>query len=352
MMARTVFSRRIALLKDELRKRSLDSFLVTKNINVSYLSGFAGHDASIIVTPGESFLITDSRYIEDVRDSIKGFEIRLAKRSLYEGIKEIAAEYSLKRAGFESMDVPYEVANRLKPLLAQCELVPVKDMIEGLRAVKDSGEIESIRKAIALTKDVLARIEPFIKPGVTEESLAKKIEIDFLLAGAKPGFDIIVAAGVNSSKPHAVPTTGKVSKDSIVMIDIGCALKSYNSDMTRIFVTGKMKPRIKKIYDIVRVAQKKAISAIWPGVRITDIDAAARGHIQRSGFGKYFGHALGHGVGLEVHENPTISALSEGVLKPGMVFTVEPAIYIPKFGGIRIEDMVLVTDKGCEILSK
>ena len=351
-MERTPFGRRIVLLKDELRKRSLDSFLVTKDVNVSYLSGFAGDDAIIVVTPGRAFFITDSRYIEEAGDSIKGFEIRLAKRSLYEGIKEIADGCKLKRIGFESMDLPYEVANRLKSLLARSELIPVKDLVEALRAVKDPEEIRLIRGSIALTKKVLVRIKPFIKPGITEESLARKIEIEFLSAGARPSFDIIVAAGANSSKPHAVPTSNKVSKDSIVMIDAGCVFNRYVSDMTRIFFTGKIAPRMKKIYDTVRAAQAMAIEAIKPGVPMADIDTMARSYIKKSGFGKYFGHALGHGVGLEVHEKPAISALSEGILKPGMVFTVEPAIYIPKFGGVRIEDMVLVTDTGCEILSK
>ena len=351
-MARTALSRRIALLKDELRKKRLDSFLVTKDVNVSYLSGFSGHDAIVIVTPARSFFITDSRYIEEAGDSVKGFEIRLARQSLYEGIKDIAAEYKLKRIGFESMDLPYEVANRLKSLVPRSELVPVKDLIEDLRAVKDPEEAKLIRGAIALTKDILERVGPFIKPGVTEEALARKIEIEFLSAGAKSSFDIIVAAGANSSKPHAAPTARKISKDSIVMLDIGCVLNSYNSDMTRMFVTGKIGPRMKKIYDIVRTAQAMAIEAIRPGVPIAKIDAVARQYIHKCGFGKYFGHALGHGVGLEVHEKPMISAVSQGVIKPGMVFTVEPAIYMPKFGGVRIEDMVLVTDKGCEILSK
>jgi Xaa-Pro aminopeptidase len=351
-MSKTVFQKRLALLKVELRKRLLDSFIVTKGVNVSYLSGFAGHDAACVITQGRAFLFADSRYIEEAGDSVKDFDIRLVKRSLYDNIKEIAGEHRLKRVGFESMDLPYEVAGQLRGFVKGSTLVPVRGLVEDLRAVKDSEEIGRIRRSIRLTKDVLGRAIPFIKPGATEESLARKIEIAFLINGARPSFAPIVAADANSSKPHAVPTARKVSKNSVVMIDIGCVLAGYHSDITRMITIGKIRPRMAKIYEIVRSAQAMAIEAISPGARIAGVDAAARLYIRRKGFGKYFGHALGNGVGMEVHESPSVSGTAEGTLKPGMIFTVEPAIYIPKFGGIRVEDMVLVTDKGCEILTK
>ena len=352
MTRTTIFNRRIALLKNELRKRKLDSFLIAKDVNVSYETAFPGHDAVVIVTSDRSYLIADSRYIEDARDSVKGFEIRLVKSSLYESIGDILRERKLARLGFESANLSYEVVTRLKEFTGKAVLVPVKGLIEELRAVKDPQEIELIRESIRLTKDVFDKILPFVEPGASEESLARKIEAAFLLRGAKAGFDPIVAVDENSSKPHAIPTNRKISKDSILMIDIGCTLNGYNSDMTRIIMMGKIKPRIKKIYNIVRTAQVMAIEAIKPGVKTARIDSIARQYIRSKGFGKYFGHALGHGVGMDVHEKPTISGISEGMLQPGMVFTVEPAIYIPKFGGVRIEDMVLVTDKGCEVLSQ
>ena len=351
MMPQTAFNRRSALLKDELRLRSLDSFLVTKDVNVSYLSGFSGHDAVMVVTPRKSFLIADSRYIEDARDSVKGLEVRLVRRSSYESIREIVSDYRLKRIGFESMDLPYEAANRLKRFVSGASLLPVKDLVEETRSVKDADEITSIKRSIRLTKKILEDVLALIRPGMSEESIAKKLEIAFLERGAKPGFELIVAADANSSKPHACPTAKKILKNSFVMIDVGCSFKEYNSDMTRMVLMGRVSERIRKIYEIVRAAQVKAIDMIAPGVEIAKIDAAARECIQDEGFGKYFGHALGHGVGMEVHEKPTVSGVSEGVLKSGMVFTVEPAIYIPKFGGIRLEDMVLVTDKGCEVLT-
>ncbi len=345
------FIRRYALLKDELKKRNLDSFLVTKGVNVSYLSGFRGHDAAILAARGRQYLIADSRYLEEAKDTVKGFEIVLSKRSLYETINEIAREERLKRLGFESMDLPYAVGRGLKTYAGRSELVPVKSLVEGLRTTKDAGEVALIKNSMRLTEKVFGRILQSIRTGVSERALAAEITLNFIRSGARCGFDPIVAIDSNSSKPHSTPGYRRVAKNSYLMIDMGCALDGYNSDLTRIVAKGKLTPRIAKIYDIVRDAQAMAIAAIKPDVKIAKIDSIARTYIKNKGFGEYFGHALGHGVGLEVHERPSVSPLAEGALSPGMVFTIEPAIYIPKVGGIRIEDMVLVTKDGCEVLS-
>ncbi|MDD5437388.1 MAG: Xaa-Pro peptidase family protein [Candidatus Omnitrophica bacterium] len=352
MPKKAEFGKRLALLKGRLREKKLDALLVTRDVNISYLTGFAGHDATLIVTSGKSYFITDSRYIEEAGDSVKGFEVRLARRSLYEIIRDIAAAGKLRRIGFESRDLPYEIAVRLKKVLGKSSFEPAGELIEELRAVKDAGEIALIKDAIRLTHGVLAKAKSFIKPGVSEESLAGKIEIEFLKTGARPSFELIVAADAGSSKPHAIPTARKIKKDSYVMLDIGCMLRGYSSDLTRVFRVGGARPGMEKIWKVVRDAQAKAIELIRPGARIADIDAAARQYIKGKGFGRYFGHALGHGVGMEVHEKPNIAPMSEGRLVSGMIFTVEPAIYIPKTGGIRVEDMVLVTDRGCEVLSQ
>lgn len=338
-------------LKEELKKRGLDGFLVTKGVNVSYLSGFKGHDASILATGGRQYFITDSRYLEEAKDTVKGFEIILSKRSMYETVNEIAGAERLKKLGFESMDLPYEIANRLKNFAAKAALEPVKDMVEEMRVIKAAREAALIKDSMHLTEKVFSRALRSVRTGASEKMIATEIAIDFIRNGAVPGFDIIVAIDSSSSKPHAAPGDRRIAKDSYLMIDMGCALKGYNSDLTRIVVKGRLKPKIKKIYEIVCEAQARAIAAIRPGVEIAKIDSIARTYIKNKGFGEYFGHALGHGVGLEVHEKPTISPLAKGVLRAGMVFTVEPAIYIPKVGGIRVEDMVLVTDNGCEVLS-
>ncbi|MFA5143146.1 MAG: Xaa-Pro peptidase family protein [Candidatus Omnitrophota bacterium] len=348
----TVSGKRLALLKKRLRRDKLDALLVTNDINISYLSGFTGHDATIIVTPDKSFFITDSRYIEDAGDSVTGFDIRLARGSLYKIIEEITAAERLKRIGFESRNLSYEVAVRLKKSLAKSLFLPAQEPVEELRAIKDADEIAVIKRSIRLTHDIFKKAGSFIKPGATEESIAREIEMAILASGARPSFDPIVAADANSSKPHAVPAARRITRNSYVMIDIGCLLKRYASDMTRMVVVGKARPRMDKIWKVVSDAQARAIDLIRPGGDIAKVDAAAREYIKNKGFGKYFGHALGHGVGMEVHEKPNISPMSEGRLQSGMVFTVEPAIYIPRFGGVRVEDMVLVTDKGCKILSR
>ena len=351
-MFKTDYNKRVRLLEGAIRNFKLDSFLVTNETNVSYVSGFRGHDSILLIVPGEKFFITDSRYVEQAREELEGFEVKLVASSTYTTIEELVGKLRLKRVGFESMNLPYEVATRLKDLLGKAELLPAKNIVENVRAIKDRGEVEKIRDSISLTKNVLDKIMSLIRPGLSEQYLSRTVELEFIKQGARPGFEPIVAAGANSSKPHAIPTDAKIADDSFVMIDIGCNLNGYNSDLTRMALLGKAKDKFKKIYNIVRTAKELAIEKIRPGVKISEIDIAARRYIQKNGFGKYFGHSLGHGVGMEVHEQPTISKVSKGILSPGMVFTIEPAIYIPKFGGVRIEDMVLVTDKGSEVLSR
>lgn len=344
--------KRLSALLKELEARKLDSFFVTSDINVFYLSGFAGHDSMLLITRRGSYLITDSRYIEEASRAVKGFEIVLVEKSIYDTVINIAREERLKKIGFEMMDLPYGAAHKLKGLLSPCNLLGVKGLIKTMRSVKDEAEVALVRASVGLLRDTFRKIEPKIKAGASEKSLAREVEISFIRKGGRSGFDPIIASGSNASKPHARPSDDMISADDMVMVDIGCALGGYNSDMTRMFTLGKVNGRLKEIYDIVSDAQAKAIEAVKPGASIASIDNAARSHITRYGYGRNFGHATGHGIGLEVHEDPTISRVCEGSLKSGMIFTVEPAIYLPGVGGVRIEDMVLVTDSGCEILTR
>ncbi len=346
------YKRRLAVLEGEIENRKLDSFLVTNETNVSYLSGFLGHDAVLLVAGKKKFFLTDSRYIEEAEEVVTGFQVHLVKTSTYVALKDLIKKNNLHRVGFESMNLPYEVALRLKGLLGKSELVPVKSLIESQRAVKDACEVKLIRNSIRLTRSVLDVIIKLIKPGMREDFLAREIELEFIKRRALPAFEPIVASGANSSKPHSRPTASAISKNVPVMVDLGCRLEGYSSDLTRMVFLGRVKDKFKKIYKIISVAQKRAIDMVRPGARIADVDLAARGYIRDQGFGRYFGHSLGHGVGMEVHEEPTISRLNESLLQTGTVFTVEPAIYIPKFGGVRIEDIVLVTDRGCEVLTR
>jgi Xaa-Pro aminopeptidase len=345
------YKRRIALLKDRIKASGLDSFLVTDDTNVAYLSGFSGHDSLILVTPKKTFFITDSRYIQEARKSLDGFTVELASSTAYVAVREIAKASGMKRLGFESMDIPYAAATRLKDSLAGIKFIAINSAVEELREVKEPAEVRSIIKSIALAKTVFRKTLSLIRPGATEQSLARYIETEFLKKNARTAFDPIVAAGANSSKPHAVPGPARIRNNSFVMIDMGCRLRGYCSDMTRTVLLGAMKDKFAEIYTVVREAQKRAIGKIRSGVRISEVDFAARGYIHSKGYGKYFGHSVGHGVGMKVHELPSVSRISKDFLKKGMITTIEPAIYIPGFGGVRIEDMVLVTDKGCEILT-
>lgn len=352
MTTALAYKKRLAALEDRIKKKGLDSLLVTNEANVTYLTGFCGNDSALLLTSKKKFFLTDSRFVEEASGTVKGFEIVLIRRSTYEALRDLVKDLGIRKMGFEAMNLPYEVGARLGDLLKPVKLVPTKDLVEDGRVIKDGPETALIRKAIRLTRDVFDRAVRLARPGATEEAVSRAIEAAFIERGARAAFDPIVASGANSSKPHARPGRTRIGKNSFVMLDIGCRLNSYCADLTRMLVLGRCADRFRTIYRVVEHAQELAIAEITPGAKIADVDRAARRYIDDNGFGKYFGHALGHGVGMEVHEKPSISGLSTEVLKAGMVFTVEPAVYVPGFGGVRIEDMVLVTDTGHEILTR
>jgi len=343
---------RLKKLRVELKKRGLGSLIVTNETNVRYLTGFRGGDSIVIITPDSQFFLTDSRYTEEARDSINGFTIVEVTTSTYDSISEIVKRNRIKKIGFDSMNLPYEVAKKLAGHIRPAKLISTKNVIENLRAVKDVLEIEIIKRSVDVTKSVLKKVSTSIRPGISEQYISDLIECEFIKRGARVAFETIAACGRNCSKPHAHATKERIAKNDVVMLDMGCRLDLYNSDMTRMIFIGKVKDKIKEIYGIVRAAQSAAIQKIKPGVKISEIDLAGRGYITRKGYGKFFGHSLGHGIGMDVHEEPSISKRNDNILKSGMVFTVEPAIYLPKLGGVRVEDMVMVTDYGCEVLTR
>lgn len=339
-------------MRRELKKGSISSLLVSKDSNVTYLSGFKGSDSVLFITQDSGFFLTDSRYTQEAKASVSGLAVMEVTSSTYDTIGGIVRRNGIKRIGFEAMNLPYQVVKNLEGHLGGARLLPTMNIVERLRVIKDSGELSRIRSSVKLMKKILKKALDVVRPGLSEKALSARIECEFLKAGAKPAFQTIVACGKNSSKPHAQPTDAKISKDDAVMIDMGCALDSYCSDITRMALIGRVKDRIKELCSIVRTAQERALEAIAPGRRISEVDRAGRQYIADKGYGKFFGHSMGHGVGLEVHEEPSVSGRSKGILRPGMVFTVEPAIYMPGLGGVRIEDMVLVTDSGYEILTR
>jgi len=347
-----------------LRRQGIDSFLVTKPENVRYLSGYTGDDVYLLLAKGKRFLITDSRYFLQAKKDAKDFEIIIAKGPLPQLLADLSAKLKIKKIGFESAHLTCLAHERIAEKLAAAdvELTPLVDTVEDLRQIKDEAEIALIKDSVAILENAVLYFESTLKPGLSENDLASRTGY-FIRAvspalsrkggtsGARPSFEIIVASGTNSAFPHARPSDRIIRPNDIVLLDLGVSYEGYKSDLTRVFFLGKINVKQKKIYGIVKEAQRRSIKAIKPGAKISEIDGIARGFINDKGFGGRFGHSLGHGIGLEVHEGPSISSRNQAEIKPGMIFTVEPAIYLPKWGGIRIEDMVLVTKKGCEVLT-
>jgi Xaa-Pro aminopeptidase len=279
-------------------------------------------------------------------------EVKQYTKSFYETLIELTNQYKIKRLGFDSRHVTLAQFNLLKKsLTTTVDLVEANNLIENFREVKDESEIRLIRQALAIHKEALKLMKKTIKPGLTERDVFLKLDQFVKSKGVDYSFSPIIASGPNSCFPHARVTDRKIKNNEPVLLDMGIDVKGYKSDLTRMFFLGRIAELVSRVNENVYQAQQNAIKLIKPGVCIADVDRAARGFLEEKGFGKYFGHSLGHGVGLEIHESPRISQTNKAVLKEGMVITVEPAVYLPNKFGIRLEEMVLVTSKGCEVLS-
>ena len=345
-------NQRIARFLSQARA-SADAVLVSNSANVSYLTGYQSRDSYLLAGAGKAWYLTDGRYAAEARRHLKGVQVVLLKGQLFKEVSALCSRLRLRRIGFEEKHVSYAAFQRFKQALgANQELAPIGPLVEQLRQVKDKNEVAQIRRATDLACEALSYIGGQLEPGLTELEVSGEIERFIRSRGASgSSFEIIVASGPNSSYAHHLTGTRRFKPGDAVMIDMGVDLNGYKSDLTRVFFIGKINLLAQKLYSIVLTAQRKAIAAIRPGIAVSRIDRAAREYIASKGYGKNFVHSLGHGIGLAVHEEPGISASSQKVLEPGMVFTVEPAIYLPGRCGIRIEDMVLVTDKKCEVLS-
>ena len=343
---------RINKIRRRLKSLRLDALLVSNPSNIFYLSGFSAHDSVLLVTLEANYIITDFRFEQAAKKSVFGFEVIAKPDNLYQKISRIIRCLSLKRVGFESGHMTVRGAELLTNLIA-VRLIPVSGLIENLRVIKYPDEISAIKTSACIAKKVLKRIIKEVKNNRTEKDIAA--EIDFLLRKEDAdcsSFDTIVASGENASMPHARPSNKKIKSGDAVVLDFGAKCGNYNSDLTRTLFVGKISKQLSLLYSIVAAAQKKAINRIAPGVKISEIDRAARDYITKKGFGNYFGHATGHCIGIDVHELPIINSKNHTTLKKGMVFTVEPGIYMPGIGGVRIEDMVLVSKNGYEVLTR
>jgi Xaa-Pro aminopeptidase len=348
-------SPRLKNIYAKLEEKKLDGLIVSFAPNISYLTEFTSRDSYLLVSKKSNIYFTDSRYTQEAKERLKkDFSLKETKGySTFKLLARACAELGLSRIGFEARYLPYAEYSKIRGYLnKKTGLKPTHSLVENLRELKEPRELTKIKEATRITIAALKFIRKLIRPGKKEIELAADLERFIRYQGAsKSAFDIIVAAGPNSSFPHHIPGEHKIRDNDVVLIDIGAEYSGYKSDLTRTFFLGKIDILAHKIYKTVLCAQEKAIANIKPDQKIADIDSASRQHITREGYGEFFGHNLGHGIGLEVHEEPHISPKEEKPLQAGMVFTVEPAIYLPRKFGIRIEDTVLVTHKGCEVLS-
>lgn len=343
----------LSSLKDVMRSARCDAVLITCIENIRYLTGFTGSSGVLLITDNGAIFFTDSRYTEQACKEVKGkVKIRECKKRVPELSAEII-DARLKKVGFEDSDLTFQGYQELKKELKGVKLVPLKNRIALLRGVKSKGELRLISGAVDIAYKAFEKLLPSVKPGKREADLAVELEYLMRKGGAEGlSFDVIVASGGRSALPHGRASDKLLKMGDPVVIDFGARYKGYHSDETVTLFIGKASERLARIYNTVKEAHDRAIDAVRPGVSFSDVDSAARGHIEKAGYGKYFGHGTGHGVGLNVHEGPSISPNSKGVAEVGMVFTIEPGIYIPKVGGIRIEDMVVVTKNGCRVLTK
>ena len=338
-------------LSSLLRRMSLDAILFGSLENIRYLCGFTGSDGALIYADEERIFLSDFRYEEQARDEVRGAVFRKYKGKI-EGIVQGLQSLRVKRLGFEAPALSWETYQKLKERLPRVSLIPLAGEMALLRARKEPEEVEKIRRAIGIASESFRDTLPRLKPGVREKTVADFLEIRMKRRGGESSsFPIIVASGARAALPHGKASAKGIDKKEMVVIDFGARHEGYHSDETKTVVLGKPESRQREIYDLVRKAQERAIRAVRPGESVRRIDNAAREIITRAGYGKFFGHGTGHGIGLAVHEAPTISPRGSGVVKEGMVFSIEPGIYLPGWGGIRLEDLVLVTERGCEVLT-
>lgn len=353
---------RIEKLQHSLRRKKLDAILVRQPDNRRYLSGYSAPDHGIAETSGlllirrrgKHLLLTDFRFKEQAEREARDFKIVLYRKGLFALFKKLLPELKIRSLAFESAYTLHSTAEKLFELCGRLgiSLKPQIDTVEKMRRIKSEDEIARIRKSVQLNEKVFRKVFKTLSSDASEIDIALQIAAEMRRRGAeRESFETIVAAGAASSLPHAVPGKGKIIKGAPLVIDMGLVLNGYCSDMTRSFCPGKPFKEYTKIHRIVRKAQLAGIAAVRAGVTGKQVDSAARKIIADAGYGKYFGHALGHGVGIAVHEEPRISPKGRKKLQPGMVITIEPGIYIPGWGGIRLEDMVVVREDGCENLN-
>lgn len=346
-----IYQNRLKNLRAKMKLKNVEAVLITKKVNYMYMSGFTGTSAILYITHSKAVLITDFRYNEQAAKQAPDFEIVRYIGSIFEELNTMLKNDNIEKLSFEDYDLVYSKYTEFSEKL-NAQLVPLGRMLEELRRVKDEAEIELIKKSATIVDGVFSYILGFIKPGLTEIEIAAEMEHQMRRLGAEgPSFETIVASGRRASMPHGVASDKIVESGDVITMDYGAIYKGYCSDITRTIFLGEPEEEMKKIYEIVLEANLKGLQAVKAEMSGKSVDAVAREFISEAGYRDYFGHGLGHGVGLEIHEDPTLSTRGDMILKDGMVVTVEPGIYIPKLGGVRIEDMVVVDGDSAQVLT-
>ncbi len=339
---------RVEKLRAQLDNENVDAFLLTSEFNRRYITGFTGSAGVALITKERALFVTDFRYVEQATEQCADFEIVEHGGNIPLEIARLVKELNISRIGFEKDHVTYSSFELFNGAI-EGELVPVSGVVEKLRLIKTNEEIKILKEAADIADAAFKHILDFIKPGKTELEVSNELEFFMRKCGAtSSSFDIIVASGYRSALPHGVASDKVIQTGELVTLDFGAYYKGYVSDITRTVAVGEPSDKLREIYNVTLEAQLKAMELLKPGLTGKDADAIARDYIKEHGYGEYFGHSLGHGIGLEVHEGPGLSFRSDVVLEPGMTVTVEPGIYIAGVGGVRIEDDTLITESGNE----
>ena len=348
------FEQRRNKLKQTIKKNRLDAILVTNETNITYLTGFTGDSSWLLIGRSVCCILSDTRYETQLEEQCPGIDARIrdAAGTLIELAKTVIGESQCKSVALEASNLSKLEYDQLDEHLESCTCVATSEWIEDLRAIKDKWEIEEICRSIKMAQNAFNVIRHQLTPNQTEAEIAHNLEHQIRMYGGDGcAFEPIVGVGPRAALPHAEKSERKIAADPFVLIDWGAKAGQYLSDLTRILVTGKISPKLQRIYGVVLNAQLAAIDKIKPGASFHEVDQAARQLIADAGFGKFFGHGLGHGFGLQIHESPRLRPNATGEFKAGMVVTVEPGIYLPGWGGVRIEDDILVTTDGHTVLS-
>ena len=347
----SVFSERIARLRSELSGFCVDALLFFDMKNIRYLTGFTGSDGAFLLGRSRQTLMVDGRYTNQAKREVDALDVFEYKEKV-DGIIANVTGNGMKDIGFESTAMNVHTYLKLQERVLGMTFKPLSDAMAGIRTIKDAEEVDCIKKAADIACHAMSDVRDSIKLGVREKDIALELEFRMGRRGAEQmAFPTIVASGPNTSLPHAKPGSRRIEDGDLVMIDFGAVWNGYHSDETWTFAVGHGDDKQKEVYAVVKEAHDRALEAVRPGVSCQAVDHVARSVIESRSLGKYFSHSTGHGVGLDVHEAPRIAVTSEHILKAGMVVTIEPGVYIPNLWGIRIEDMVLVTENGCEVLT-